>query len=204
MSNGKKGIYCIEGSWNHNDMRDRSTILPILDLLDKRGICKYIYRDCATPQELEYYLNKWSQKSISESYPILYLAFHGEEENIFLNNKDTYSMEQIAELLEDKCYGKVIYFASCATLGIDLRKIQTFLERTNAIATIGYKCENDWLISTACDLLVFEALQEDKLDSKGILRIQNKILNDYGNLHRILDLRVVINERMYFPRRRVA
>jgi hypothetical protein len=38
----KKGIYCIEGLWDHGNIQDQSTVLPILDLLEKRGYCNYI------------------------------------------------------------------------------------------------------------------------------------------------------------------
>jgi hypothetical protein len=54
----KKGIYCIEGLWDHGNIQDQSTVLPILDLLEKRGYCNYIYHDCATKSELEYFLEK--------------------------------------------------------------------------------------------------------------------------------------------------
>ena len=104
----KKGIYCIEGLWDHGNIQDQSTVLPILDLL----------------------------------------------------------------------------------------------ETTGAIATIGYKRDIDWIQSTACDLFVFEALQSDSLDTKGIKNMHKKIITDYGNLHKILELRVVINEKKHFSRQR--
>ncbi len=197
----KNGIYCIEGLWE-TSIQDKSTILPILDLLEKRSGLKYIYHDCATQSELEFFLSKWELKSISNKYPILYLAFHGETGGIFVNNKEVFSLDQLSDLLENKCLGKVIYFGSCSTLNLDKRKIKSFLEKTGAIATIGYKYDVDWIRSTACDLLVFDALQEDKLDSKGIERINMKIKSEYGNLHKTLGLTVVINDRMHFPRKR--
>lgn len=202
LKNRKKGIYCLEGLWDHHDIQDRSTVLPILDLLEKRNYCDYIYHDCATKEELEFFLNKWSHKSVSEKYPILYLAFHGGEGSIFITNKMKYTLDELGNYLEGKCFGKVIYFGSCSTFNIDKRLIKNFLEQTEAIAAIGYKTDVDWIQSTACDLFVFEAFQHDKLDSLGIEKIHKKIISDYGNLHRILDLRVVINDRFHFPRKR--
>lgn len=198
----KKGIYCIEGLWEINDIKDRSSILPILDLLEKREICNYIYHTSVTTQELEFYLNKWKTKKINDRYPILYLAFHGEIGTICLNKKENYSLDDLAELLENKCSGKVIYFGSCSTLKLHKTRIKTFLKKTDAIAAIGYKSDVDWIQSTACDLLVFDALQHDKLDSKGIEKIHGKIISDYGNLHRNLELNVVINDTKHFPRKR--
>jgi hypothetical protein len=56
--------------------------------------------------------------------------------------------------------------------------------------------------STACDLFVLEALQSEMLDTKGIKKMQKKIISDYGNLHKILDLRIVINDKLHFSRQR--
>lgn len=198
----KKGIYCIEGLWEEHNIQDKSSVLPILDLLEKRNYCDYIYHDCATKEELEFFLNKWKLKSVQEKYPILYLAFHGEKGCIFLNNKVKYSLDELAEYLVLKCIGKVIYFGSCSTLNMDKRLIKSFLNKTGAIAAVGYKSDIDWIQSTACDLFVFEALQTDKLDTRGITNIHERIISDYGNLHKILDLRVVLNDKTYFKRTR--
>ena len=170
----KKGIYCIEGLWDHGNIQDQSTVLPILDLLEKRGYCNYIYHDCATKSELEYFLEKWKNKKIQEKYPILYLAFHGDPGFIFLTHEDKYSLAELADYLNGKSIGKIIYFGSCSTLNIDKRRINSFLIKTGAIATIGYKIDVDWIQSAACDLFVFEALQSDKLDTTGIKKIHNK------------------------------
>ena len=186
--------------WNDYNIKDKSSVTPLLDFLSTSSYCDYIHHDCATRDELTFFLKKWTPKGISEKYPILYIACHGEEEKIFLNRKDFLTLNEIADILEDQCYGKVFYFGSCSTLKIDKRKIQSFLTRTNAIAAIGYREEVDWMKSCVCDLLVFEALQEEPLDTRGILKIQEKIFNYYGNLPRQLNLRMVVNERAHFPR----
>ena len=186
--------------WNDYNLKDQSSVTPLLEFLYKSNNCNYIHHDCATKNELEFFLKKWAQKSISKKFPILYLACHGEQEKIFLNRRDFMTLDEIADILQDQCYGKVFYFGSCSTLKIDKRKIQSFLTKTNALAAIGYKIDVDWMKSSACDLLVFEALQDDRLDSKGIENIKSKIFADYGSLPRQLSLRMVINEKVHFPR----
>ncbi len=200
--NHSKNIYCLEGMWNDYNLKDKSSVMPILELLLKTNYCDYIYHDCATKPEFEFFISKWAQKSISNKYPILYLAFHGEEERIYLNRKDYVTLDEIAEMLNDKCYGKLFYFASCSTLNIDKRKIQRFLTKTNAIAAFGYTIDVHWMTATACELLIFEAMKHDKLDSKGIKKICHKIFCDYGNLTKQVNLRMVINEKVHFPRAR--
>ncbi len=199
----KKGIYCLEGLWDQ-DVNNKSTVLPILELLDKGNTCKYIYHTCATKEELEFFLKKWKQKSIITKFPILYLAFHGKKGHIYITNKSTYSLNDLALILENAAKGKVIFFASCETLNSAGRTIQSFLKKTNAIAAIGYKQEVDWMLATAFELLVLDALQQDKFDSRGIENIERKIKTEYGNLHQILDCKIAVNKHVHFPRKRTA
>ncbi len=197
-----KGIYCIEGLWDHSNITDRSTVLPLLDLLQNQGYCPYVYHDAATVQEIEYYLNRWKEPRIQQDYPILYLAFHGAEGSIYIDHDLLYSVHQLTAVLNGQCRGKVIYFGSCSTLNIDRRIIRKFLSITGALAVIGYKKDVDWIQSAACDLFVFEALQLEALTHRGIRKIHQRIVEDYGNLHRILNLQMIINEEGAQPRKK--
>lgn len=197
----KKGIFCLEGLWTNN-LNNKSTVLPILELLQKGGVCNHIHHTCATKEELEFFLNKWKQESISAKYPILYLAFHGKKEQIYITDDNTYSLTDLADMLKNSARGKVVFFASCETLNSNGRSIQTFLKKTKALAAIGYKQEVDWMVATAFELLVLDALQQDKFDSLGIENIEQKIKSEYGNMHQILDCRIVVNKHLHFPRKR--
>jgi len=199
MKQAKRNIFCLEGLWDHNNVNDASTIHPILDLLAKKNYCEHIYHKCATKEELEFYLRKWKQKGISRKYPILYLAFHGEPEHIFLTKKERYSMKSLGDLLEGSCSRKVIHFGSCSTLKMDKRNLQNFLEKTRALAAIGYKKDIDWMLSAACDLLIFEALQNEKVkfDYRGINSFTDLIFGEeYGKFpkSKLFDLRIEINK----------
>jgi hypothetical protein len=199
----KKGIYCLEGLWDYN-LKDKSTVQPILELLEKSDICQHMYHSCATKDELEFFLKKWKQKKINSKFPILYLAFHGNRGNILITHTTPYSLVELGNILEGSCAGKVIFFASCETLNTDERKIQSFLKQTNAIAAVGYKQEVEWMLATAFELLVLEAFQQDKFDSRGIQNIEEKINTEYGKLHQKLYFRMVINKHLYFPRKRTV
>lgn len=192
----------MEGLWAH-DLKNKSTVLPILELLEKGGISNFIYHACAAKEELEFFLKKWKQKAIINKFPILYLAFHGKKGHIYITDKTTYSLNDLAVILQNSAKGKVVFFASCETLNASSRTIQSFLKKTNAIVAIGYKLEVDWMIATAFELLVLDALQQDRFDSKGIQKIETKIKSEYGNLHQILDCRFVINKHVHFPRKRI-
>jgi len=197
-----KGIYCLESMWNPS-VKSKLTVRPILELLEKAEVCNHLYHKCATREELVFMLNKWKLISVQNQFPILYFAYHGVEGGLQLNKKhETISLQELGDLLEDSCHGKVFFFASCETLKVDERIVKSFLNKTCAIAAIGYKMEVDWMLSTAFELLVLNALQEDKFDSKGIHTIKEIIINDYGKLHSNLDFRMTINDKTHFPRKR--
>lgn len=196
-----KGIYCLENIWTKS-VKDKLSVLPILDLLDKADVCEHVYHNCATREEVDFMLERWKVKSIQDKFPILYFAFHGVKNAICLNTKNNiYTLDELANKLENSCAGKVLFFASCDTLDIDERKIHTFLNKTGAIAAIGYKISVDWMLATAFELLVFNALQEDLFDTKGINKVKEIIENDYGNLHKMNKFRMVIS-KSNFPRKR--
>ncbi len=72
-----KGVFCLEGDWER-DLRSRTSIGPVLELLEKSGYpaVPYIRRDVGTVTEFDYYLKKWLLRKY-DRYPILYLGFHG-------------------------------------------------------------------------------------------------------------------------------
>ena len=132
---------------------------------------------CATKEELIYFLNRFKSKSVQDKFPILYFGFHGLKECICLAGKETFTLTELGDVLENSAKGKVLYFASCDTVNIDERKIKKLLEKTGAIAAIGYKMDIDWMQSTAFDLLVLDALQSDRFDGRGIQKIKDLEIN---------------------------
>ena len=198
----KKGIYCLESMWSPS-VRDKLTVKPILEMMENADVCEHLYHRCATQAELEFMLTKWKSKSIQNKYPILYFAFHGEPGLLTLTEKNKIiSLDELGEILAEQCHAKVFFFASCETLNIDERHIQRFLNKTGALAAIGYKMKVDWMLATAFELLVLNALQNDKFDSKGIENVKHTIEKDYGKIDTLLKFRMIINNKIHFPRSR--
>jgi hypothetical protein len=160
-----KGIFCMEGLWDQ-DLRAGSTVRPLLELLRLNEEIDYIHREYATREELEFYLNKWSQKRY-DAYPILYLASHGKEGGIELGG-DIYSVETLADLLAEKCEHRLIIFSSCSTMDISKQQLEFILERTGALAVCGYRVDVDWLRSTAFELLLLSKMQDNEFSGRGI------------------------------------
>jgi len=177
-ANDFKKVFCLEGLWESN-LKNNSSVEPVLSLLNKQyPRMNYIYKDCATKTELCFYLKKWVQKTYDD-FPILYLAFHGEEEIIHLSDGAMKILE-IAELLKGSCKNRIIVFSSCSTLNIDKKLIKSFIKITECLAVCGYRSDVDWVKSTAFELLLLEGMQNNEFSGRGIEPIKNYLL-ELGN-----------------------
>lgn len=167
-----KGIFCLEGLWD-NDLRKISTVEPILSLLRKRCSIPYIYRDCGTIDEFNFYLNIWTQKRY-RNYSILYLAFHGGQGRIHIG-KNEYQLSDMGDVLAGKCKHTVIIVGACETMNIDKRYLRKFLRNTDALAVCGYMAEVGWIEATAFELLALDALQGKTFDRRGLPKIKSEL-----------------------------
>jgi hypothetical protein len=175
----KKRIFCLEGLWEQ-DLTKKSTILPILDLLYLNDNIEFIYRDCATKEETEFYLQKWTQEKYAY-FPILFLAFHGEEGTIHIG-KTNYPVDRLSEILSGKCANAIIFFASCMTLKMDKRKLKKILVKTGALAICGYRSDVDWMKSAAFELLVLNEMQRNSLTVQGVDAIRRRVMSEYPKM----------------------
>ena len=183
-----KNVFCLEGLWDNN-LKLNSSVEPVLSLLNKQyPKMKYIHCDCATVTEFKFYLNKWTQKSYDD-YPILYLAFHGEKRNLLLSDGKI-DIDEVSAILSEKCKNRIIVFASCSTLRVDKRIIDSFIEKTNCLAVCGYRNDVDWIKSTAFELLLIEGMQDNEFSGRGIGAIYN-YLENLGKSFQELEFRMV-------------
>ena len=165
------GIFCLEGDWS-NDLTDRSTVRPILELLGNYNKTRMIYRNVGTKEELYYYSNKWMLKKYQD-LKIGYFAFHGEPGALKIGTKSI-SIEEIGELLEGQCKGKIVYFGSCSVLSIPESRIEEFKKQTKAKCVCGYRKDVDWIMSCAFDLLLFDAFSYYNYSPSNTLRYLKK------------------------------
>ncbi|MFC1887384.1 DUF6642 family protein [Candidatus Cloacimonadota bacterium] len=168
----QKGIFCLEAKW-YDDLRKRSTVRPILELLEMNSDIPYIHADCATKTEFEFFLKKWSLKKYAR-YPILYLAFHGSENGIWISN-EFITLDEISRKVQNKCHNRIILFASCSTINIAPKHLKDFLKNTGALAICGYKLIVPWIQSTALELMILSTMQENAFDGRGLKAIKHKL-----------------------------
>ncbi|HMO63535.1 MAG TPA: hypothetical protein PKC39_15855 [Ferruginibacter sp.] len=196
-----KGIFCIEGFW-YGDHRDPTSVYPVLELIHRINGLPYIYHRCGTVEEFIFSIERWKTKAFHKKYPILYLAFHGDR-GVIKVGKETITLEQLAGILGTKCEGVVIYFGSCATMNVNKRLLQRFLEQTRTLSILGFRQEVNWLRSASFDIQMLSYFLDNAFDSKGIEIIYNEIQANCKSLVRELDFRMEINEKIWFPRRRL-
>ena len=194
-----KGIYCLEGFWYGR--HDKTSVRPILHLLDNCQGIKHFYHKCATESELEYMVKQWGQVGFQKKYPIIYFATHGREKEekkfnlseskLYFGPKETISLDKIAELLEGKCNRSIFYFGSCNTFDIDRRHIDKFLERTKGLAAIGYTKEVDWLPSAAMEILALGYLYSCDFNIMNAKEIESGLRGILGKYAIELGLRII-------------
>jgi hypothetical protein len=140
---------------------------------------------------LEYYLKKWTQTKYA-AYPILYFASHGEKFTLCLGQHDC-DLDDLAGILEGKCQNCIIVFASCSTLDTDRRNLKRFLQRTEALAVLGYKNDVDWLKSTAFELLMLSEMQDNEFSGLGIDAIKDRLI-EMAKQFKEIEFRILLNK----------
>jgi len=84
------GIFCLEGFW-YGDHRDKTTVYPVLELINRIKGIPWLHHRCGTIEEFEFSLKRWKTKVFHSKYKILYLAFHGEKGLIKIGKKSVLS-----------------------------------------------------------------------------------------------------------------
>ena len=106
-----------------------------------------------------FYLKKWKQVKIQKRYPILYLAFHGEDEIIEMPEGKKATTDELVDILYDKRYDHaIIHFSSCYLATND--RMKKLLYNTGALSVSGYMDEEGvgWYEAVAFELLYLTEL----------------------------------------------
>ncbi|MEH1101913.1 hypothetical protein AB0I85_15185 [Micromonospora echinofusca] len=146
------GVFCFEGQWA-DDLAERGSVLPTLELLDRLGSIRFIHRDTATPQELRYYLERWLSRKYS-AYQVGFFALHGAPTRLQLSDSHTVGLSEIASWVSGQCHGKRLYFGSCSALRASATTLGEFLRETKAAMLCGFTKDIDWIESAAFETVV--------------------------------------------------
>lgn len=189
-----KGVFCLEGFWS-GDHRDEASVSPILELVKKYNKIPSIHHRCGTKEELLFGIQRWRTKSFNKEYHLLYLAFHGIPGEILID-KDAVTLEQLADLLEGKCKGSIIYFGSCSTFDVSSERLQAFLRKTKALAIMGYREDVDWLPSASFEIILIDRLINNSFDAAGLKQVKKELARICkGYVHK-LDFAMVLKKKV--------
>jgi hypothetical protein len=180
----KKNVFCLEGDWQ-KDLRDNSSIRAALTFLGQNLSIKYIYKQCGTRENLEYYLSLWQQKKYA-AYSIAYLAFHGKPGSIQVG-RDFVTLNELTDMLQGACQNKIIHFGSCQTLNTDEKTIKNFLEHTGALCVCGFESEINFVESSAFDMILIEMFQQ----YKDVRMLDKFIRKNYRSFVRRLQFKLI-------------
>ncbi|MBN1417113.1 MAG: hypothetical protein JW973_18600 [Bacteroidales bacterium] len=179
-----KDIFCLEGDWE-KDLRIKMSIRSTLDYLNDCFSIKSIHRNCSVREQFIKYLKEYPFKKYYK-YSILYLAFHGDP-NTILFGKDLITLDEIAEICENRLSNKIVHFGSCSALNLDKRLLKNFIRKTNALCISGYNKKVDFNQSTVLDILYLEMWQSNK----DVRSVERKMNTEYKGLIKRLGFRMV-------------
>ena len=205
----KRGIYCLETTWAEPPAA--TSIRPMLEWMRDRHGAPFVHRAAVTRNEFFHGLNKWKEingktPKGQPAFPILFLAYHGNSEWIFLRDdieldedddergydpvfneeipiqEIAINISEVAEELSGLPDGRIVHFGSCSTVDVDNDSIESFLEETGALCVSGYREDVDWVQSMAFEVLYMEQVQLAAHThlNKGNMQTVNKILRDYS------------------------
>ena len=140
-------IYCIEGHWDYGKREVEPSVEPILQMLRNKGFWNYVRRDCATLEELQFWLeHEWTR---CKPGSILYIASHGSTGCISLAYQNDVDVVQLAEWVSEcgsDCKDKWVHFGGCKTFsGKGEEAVWEFMESTGASCVTGYSKTSGWI-----------------------------------------------------------
>ena len=173
-------IYCIEGHWDYGNREVEPSVEPMLEQMRCMGLWDYARRDCATMEELKYFLyREWDRCDYGS---ILYLATHGASGEISLSSDHVVTLEQLGMYLEGQCGDCLVHFGGCKVMATEQARLDAFMERTGAMGVSGYRVEAGWTSAVdsegrrqqlvpgapalALELLFFSTIRAEGIDLK--------------------------------------
>ena len=186
----KRGIFCIETIWYDSDSEDKTSVRPMLEMLQQCFLkVPFIHRIAITREVFVHHLLEWLQcrdKKGKVKYPILYLGYHGESNVLKIGDQkhlpkdEDLTISEICGILfrareYGNCKDSLIHFASCSTLDAK-EDIASFAGKIQASAISGYKESIDWIESAAFELNYLRRLQFGRGQS-----LTKTVMNDVKN-----------------------
>lgn len=187
-ANQSKHVFCLEGILEKG-RGNAPSVRPILDLVHhlSEARLKYMYRECATPEELEDQLLRWANGF--KEYPVLYLSFTMSSRHIQLE-KEEYPLNRLSQLLKNTGKKRIIIFGAHTAWDMDRQYLADFLAETGCLAVCGYRADISWINPTSFELLMMNAIQDNEFSEQRMAAMA-KELKEVAINFKELDFRIV-------------
>lgn len=154
-------IICLEAEWLYNSCKKNNRFNlktePLLNWLKEYHQCDVIYRHILYKADLLYYLDYFRPtKREFKNHEIVYLACHGNEATIRLEDEDV-ELDDLAEIAGNFFEGRIVHFSSCNTLA-NPDAAMRFKVKTKAKLVSGYTKTVDAMKSAIADMALFNDL----------------------------------------------
>lgn len=137
-------IYCIEGHWDHG-LGEASQVEGMLRMNRENGGMPYIRRNCATSDEMHFWLaREWM---LLPEGSILYIATHGAPDQIWLSgyHEGSRAQVEIMSALPDTTgsvemlgRGSMVHFSGCEVFRISDKALDDFMRRSGFAVVSGF------------------------------------------------------------------
>ena len=150
------GIYCIEDVWPE---RGEMSARPLLEAMADFREIHTAHRIATDGERFKARLREWA--SADMTFAILHLWYHGWPDEVSPSGHESVTLKDIEDELEGHCDKCLVHFGSCKTLKLDEKRIQSFLERTGAVAVSGYTKNVGWIEPVALELIYLDCVQQN-------------------------------------------
>ncbi|MBQ8606632.1 MAG: hypothetical protein IJ417_00370 [Bacteroidaceae bacterium] len=181
-------IFCLETEWKQNvhDLKEKSSILPLLEFLKTSRRVDFTFRNVATISDFTYYVNHLYNDTYNR-YDIIYLCFHGIPSKIELANGETLDLIDFAEKNKGIFKGKNVHFGSCSTLNMSEEDIKYFKRETGARMITGYQTSIEFVTSFIFELwLLNEILDHPHYAQKRLLDLVETRMPYWGDIFKFV------------------
>jgi hypothetical protein len=183
------GVFCLEGDWD-SDLYDRSSVRPLLELLEAAGEVPYVHRRVATSAEVQLRLDWWLGPG--KNLNVAYLASHGSRLNLWFGGEG-FSLDDLAAGLGTRAAGKVIYLGGCSILGGREEPLIEFCQRTGVKALVGYTRQVDWIAGASFELVLLREL----VRSRQVPTLHRRMLKDFPTITSSAGFRIATGDRVF-------
>ncbi|HEY1135010.1 MAG TPA: hypothetical protein VGE77_10560 [Nocardioides sp.] len=179
------GIFCLEGEWEA-DLRERPSVKPVLELLERLGVAQHIHRDVSTVGEVGRYLRAWDDQRYDE-FRVLSLVTHGDRNGLEWSPGETTSLRDLAAQLGDVARGCYVHVGGCSALRDDAQ-VQEFVASTGVKAVVGYRADVGWIESAGFEVVLLSRLTEHASEGRQARTLFGRVTDGRMDTARALKL----------------